>query len=142
MQEYRVPKVNEVRITGNLTSEPDLRYMPDGRAVCNFQIANSRRYLDKKTNQWVDAPPTFVRITIFGPSAERLGEQLHKGYAVFVEGRLQSRSWEDKESHEKRSVLEIYANSIQNLTKTGTREQSEEEVSEEDTKKENDGLPF
>lgn len=93
MQEYRIPNINEVRMTGRLTGEPDLRYLPDGRPVCNFQMANSRRYLDKKTNQWVDAPPTFVRITVFGPSAEKMGEQLHKGYAVFVEGRLQSRSW-------------------------------------------------
>lgn len=142
MQEYRLPRMNDVRITGRLTVDPDLRYMPDGRAVCNFQIANDRRYLDKKTNQWVDAPPTFVRITVFGPSAERLGEQLKKGYAVLVEGRLQSRSWDDKDSGEKRSVLEIYANSVQNLTKTSSKEAVEEEVSEENTKKEDNELPF
>ena len=117
MAEYRVPNINKVLITGNLTVDPDLRYMPDGRAVCNFQIASSRRYKDKNTNEWVEAPPTFVRVTIFGQSAERLGESLHKGSAVFVEGRLQSRSWETPQG-EKRSVLEIVAMTAQNLVKT------------------------
>ncbi|MDD5528979.1 MAG: single-stranded DNA-binding protein [bacterium] len=141
MQEYRVPKINEVRITGNLTVDPELKYLPDGRAVCNFSIANTRRYLDKKTNQWIDAPPTFIRIVSFGPSAERLGETLKKGYAVFVEGRLQSRSWETPEG-DKRSVVEINANHVQNLTKApGEKTTTEEEVSEDDTKKENE-LPF
>jgi single-strand DNA-binding protein len=141
MQEYRVPKINEVRITGNLVAEPELKYMPDGRAVCNFRIANSSRYLDKKTNQWVDSEPTFVRIAVFGPSAERLGETIKKGYAVFVEGRLQSRSWETPEG-DKRSSIEIIANRVQNLTRApGEKSTTEEDVSEDDTKKENE-LPF
>ncbi|MDD2890579.1 MAG: single-stranded DNA-binding protein [bacterium] len=141
MQEYRVPKINEVRITGNLVAEPELKYMPDGKAVCNFRIANSSRYLDKKTNQWVDGEPTFVRIAVFGPSAERLGETIKKGYAVFVEGRLQSRSWETPEG-DKRSSIEIIANRVQNLTRApGEKSTTEEDVSEDDTKKENE-LPF
>lgn len=117
MAEYRVPNINRVIITGHLTADPELKYMPDGRAVCNFQIASSRRYKDKNTGEWVDAPPTFVRVAVFGPTAERLGETLHKGNAVFVEGRLQFRSWETSEG-EKRSILEIVAFRAQSLMKT------------------------
>lgn len=115
MAEYRVPNINRIFITGNLTGDPDLRYMPDGRAVCSFQIASSYRYKDKKTGDWVKASPTFIRVSSWGPAAERLGEQLHKGSAVFVEGRIQSRSWETPEG-QKRNVIEIQAIRIQNLT--------------------------
>ncbi|MCK4307940.1 single-stranded DNA-binding protein [candidate division WOR-3 bacterium] len=140
MAEYRVPNINKILITGNLTGDPDLKYMPDGRAVCNFQIASGYRYLDKKTNEWIDAPPTFVRITTWGPTAERLGERLHKGNAVFVEGRLQSRSWETPEG-QKRGIVEINALRVQNLNKFegGNLPKKEEEPKGEDEKEE---LPF
>ncbi len=139
MAEYRVPNINKILITGNLTGDPDLKYMPDGRAVCNFQIASGYRYLDKKTNEWVDAPPTFVRITTWGPTAERLGERLHKGNAVFVEGRLQSRSWETPEG-QKRSIVEINALRVQNLNKfEGGNLPNKKENKGEDEKEE---LPF
>ncbi len=140
MAEYKLPNINKILITGNLTGDPDLRYMPDGRAVCNFQIASNRRYLSKKTNEWVDADPTFVRVTTWGPTAERLGEKLHKGNAVFVEGSIQSRSWETPEG-QKRSIVEINALRVQNLTKLETENfpKKEETTIEENEKKE---LPF
>ena len=150
MAEYRVPKINKVLITGNLTADPDLRYMPDGRAVCNFQIASTQRYLDKKTGEWVDAPTTFVRVATFGPTAERLGERLRKGNAVFVEGRIQSRSWETPEG-QKRSVVEISALRVQNLTKfagenlPGAEEEKPQEPKTEEGKPQGDEkeeLPF
>jgi single-strand DNA-binding protein len=148
MAEYRVPSINKVMMTGNLTADPDLRYMPDGRAVCNFQIASTkRRYKNKTTGEWVDAPPTFVRVVTWGATAEGLGERLRKGNAVFVEGTLESRSWETPEG-QKRSTIEIRAMRVQNLMKLPRAQEGvveDEEVDEKEAaNKETDkeGLPF
>ncbi|MCK4352590.1 single-stranded DNA-binding protein [candidate division WOR-3 bacterium] len=129
MAEYRVPNINNVHITGNLTGDPDLRYTPDGQPVCNFQIASNRRYMDKKTNEWKDIT-TFVRVTCWRQLAERMGEVLRKGSAVYVEGMLQSRSWETPEG-QKRTAIDISALRIQNLTKSSGIIKKEEEKSEE-----------
>jgi len=115
MPEYRVPRINRVLITGNLTSDPELRYTPDGQAVLSFQIASNRRYPNKKTGEWQE-DTTFVRVTAWQALAERMGERLHKGSAVFVEGRLQSRSWETPDG-QKRSAIDIIALTVQDLTK-------------------------
>jgi len=115
MPEYRVPRINRVLITGNLTSDPELRYTPDGQAVLNCQIASNRRYPNKKTGEWQE-DTTFVRVTAWQALAERMGERLHKGSAVFVEGRLQSRSWETPDG-QKRSAIDIIALTVQDLTK-------------------------
>lgn len=139
MAEYRVPNINTILITGNLTGDPDLRYMPDGRAVCSFQIASNRRYIDKKTGEWIDAPPTFIRVSTWGPAAEKLGERLHKGSAVYVEGRIQGRSWDTPEG-QKRSVIEIHALRVQNLTRLPS--EKEESPEEEVTADEKENLPF
>ena len=114
MPEYRVPRINSVLITGNLTFDPELKYISDGQAVLNFSIASTRRYRDK-AGEWQD-DTTFVRVTAWRDLAERMGERLHKGSAVFVEGRLQSRSWETPEG-QKRSAIDIVAIRIQDLTK-------------------------
>lgn len=141
MAEYRVPNINRVLITGNLTSDPDLRYTPDGQPVCNFNIASNRRYLSKKTNEWVEEP-TFIRVITWRQTAERMGEQLHKGSAVYVEGYLQSRSWETPEG-QKRSTIEIQALRVQNLTKLpDMKEDSNEKNSTEEGKEGREGLPF
>lgn len=121
MAEYRVPNINRVHITGNLTHDPELRYTPEGQPVCNFNIASNRRYLDKKTNEWTEVP-TFVRVTTWRELAERMGSTLHKGSAVYVEGSLQSRSWETPQG-EKRSAVEIQALRVQNLNKVTAGEQ-------------------
>jgi len=115
MPEYRVPRINRVLITGNLTNDPELRYTPDGQAVIGFQIAANRIYPNKKTGEW-QKDTTFVRVTAWRDLAERMGERLHKGSAVFVEGRLQSRSWETPDG-QKRSAIDIIALTVQDLTK-------------------------
>jgi single-strand DNA-binding protein len=140
MAEYRVPNINRIFITGNLTSAPELRYMPDGRAVCNFQIASNYRYKDRNTGEWMDAPTTFIRVITWGPGAERAGEQLRKGSAVYIEGRLQSRTWETPEG-QKRTTIEINALRIQNLSKSEMKEESEEEI-EIESERSKDDLPF
>jgi len=127
MPEYRVPRINRVLITGNLTSDPELRYTPDGQAVLNCQIASNRRYPNKKTGEWQE-DTTFVRVTAWQALAERMGERLHKGSAVFVEGRLQSRSWETPDG-QKRSAIDIIALTVQDLTKAEIEVEAESPTS-------------
>ncbi|MDI6839717.1 MAG: single-stranded DNA-binding protein [bacterium] len=149
MAEYKVPQINRVHITGHLTADPDLRYTPDGQPICNFQIASNRRYMDKKTSEWQETT-TFIRVVSWGKTAERMGERLRKGSAVYVEGRLQSRAWETPDG-QKRSVIEIAALRVQDLSKLpGEKEEiSEEAISEvedkgdeEERKGEKGELPF
>lgn len=138
MADYRVPRVNKIIITGNLTADPELRYTPDGQAVLSFRIASNRRYRNKRSGDW-EEDVTYVRINAWRELAERMGERLHKGSAVFVEGRLQSRSWETPDG-QKRSAIDILALTIQDLTKTTTEvEESEEKEVEEEG---DDALPF
>ncbi len=130
MAEYRVPNINRIHITGNLTHDPELRYTPEGQPVCSFNIANTHRYLDKKTNEWTDAPTTFVKVTTWGQTAERMGSTLHKGNAVYVEGDLRTNSWETPQG-EKRSTIEIHALRVQNLNKVTAGEQGVEGETQE-----------
>jgi len=102
--------LNKVYLMGNLTRDPELKYIPSGSAVANFSMALNRSYTtpsgDKKDNV------CFVNIVAWTKLAEICGEYLVKGSAVLVEGRLQSRSWE-AENGQKRSVLEVVAENIQ-----------------------------
>ena len=96
---------------GNLTRDPETRYLPSGMAVSEFGLAVNDRV--KKGDEWVDRP-TFVDITVFGRQAETAGEFLKKGSPTFIEGRLQLDSWETKEG-EKRSKLKVVAENIRFL---------------------------
>lgn len=142
MADYRVPSINMVHITGNLTGDPDLRYTPEGQPVCSFQIASNRRYKNRTTNEWQEIT-TFIRVVTWRQLAERLGETLRKGSAVYVEGRIQSRAWETPEG-QKRSTIEIQALRVQNLNKLpGEKEEtSEEEPPEGEVKQDAKDLPF
>lgn len=142
MADYRVPSINMVHITGNLTGDPDLRYTPEGQPVCSFQIASNRRYKNRTTNEWQEIT-TFIRVVTWRQLAERLGEMLRKGSAVYVEGRIQSRAWETPEG-QKRSTIEIQALRVQNLNKLpGEKEETpEEEPPEGEVKQDAKDLPF
>lgn len=85
--------VNNVTLLGNVTKDPDLRFTPSGAAVLSFSLATNRRY--KKGEEWVDEP-SFHNIVVWN-SAENLGQRIRKGTRVYIEGRLQTRSWDDKE---------------------------------------------
>ena len=83
---------------GNLTANPDLRYAPSGMGICKFSIACNESYLkDGKKEERVE----FVRIVTFQKQAENCANYLHKGSLVYIEGRLRTRSWEDKEGNKK-----------------------------------------
>ncbi len=101
---------NKVLLLGNLTKDPELRYTPSGAAVANLRMAVNRRYRDK--NQELKEEVCFITAVVWNKQAETCNQYLHKGSSVFVEGRLQSRSWEDN-SGAKRSVIEVRAERVQ-----------------------------
>jgi len=104
--------LNKVFLIGNLTRDPELRYVPSGTAVATFDLAVNRTY-NTQTGEKKDET-TFMRIVVWARRAEVCAEYLTKGSPVFVEGRLRSRSWEGKDG-QKRSTIEVVANNIQFL---------------------------
>ncbi len=117
MSEIRVPGLNRVLLAGRLTRDPELRYTPNGSAVCNFSLAVNRRHKDQ-SGRWQD-DTTFINVVAWQAIAENVNKFLHKGSPVLVEGRLESRSWET-ETGQKRSVIEIRADSVRFLEKGET----------------------
>ena len=103
---------NKAILIGNLTKDPELRYTPQGTAVVNLRLAVNTRFKDK--NQELKEDTCFVTAVVWSKQAETCNQYLHKGSPVMVEGRLQSRSWEDS-SGQKRSVLEVRADRVQFL---------------------------
>ena len=102
--------LNKVFLMGNLTRDPELRYIPSGAAVANFTVAVNRPYKNSTGEKKEEV--SFVRVVVWGKMAEVCGEYLAKGRPVLVEGRLKSRSWEDQ-SGQKRSAMDVVANSVQ-----------------------------
>ncbi len=108
--------VNKVILIGNLGRDPELRYTASGQGVTNFTLATNERWRDKDGNN--QERTEWHRIVVWGKSAENCAQYLQKGRSVYVEGRLQTRDWEDKEGN-KRQTTEIVA---QNVTFLGSRE--------------------
>ncbi|MFH0771166.1 MAG: single-stranded DNA-binding protein [Candidatus Omnitrophota bacterium] len=104
--------LNKVFLMGNLTRDPELRYIPSGSAVATFTVAANRTYVLQSGEKKEEV--SYVRVVVWAKMAEVCGEYLSKGSPVFVEGRLQSRSWETQQG-EKRSTLEVVAQSVQFL---------------------------
>ena len=84
----------DVKIVGTLTADPELRFIPSGKAVANFSIACNERRLNKDTGQWENGDATFVRCNIWGEYAENVAESLVKGIKVIAFGSLKQRSYE------------------------------------------------
>lgn len=102
--------LNKVLLIGNLTRDPDVRMMSNGRPVCNFGLALNRSYKDAEGNRKEET--TFVDVESFGPRAEAIGRFFTKGRAIFIEGRLKLDQWESKEG-EKRSALRVVLDSFE-----------------------------
>lgn len=96
--------LNKVLLIGNLTRDPDVRMLTNGRPVCNFGIALNRNYKDAEGNKREEV--TFVDVECYGPRAEAIGRFFSKGRSIFVEGRLKLDQWESKEG-EKRSAIRV-----------------------------------
>lgn len=99
--------VNEATVIGNLTRDPELRFTQAGLAVCNASIAVNRRWLNKSTNEW-EEKVSYFDVTVWGQQGQNVADSLRKGDRVFVNGRLEQRSWET-DSGDKRSKIEIVA---------------------------------
>lgn len=110
--------LNKVLLIGNLTRDPELRYIPSGSAVATFTVAVNRVYKDQAGEKKEQV--SFIRVVVWGRRAEVCGEYLSKGSPVFVEGRLQSREWETQEG-QKRSTVEVVADNIQFLRGSGEK---------------------
>ncbi len=104
--------LNKVFLMGNLTRDPELRYIPSGTAVATFTVASNRVYTSAAGEKKEEA--CFVRVVSWARQAELAAEYLTKGSPIFVEGRLQSRSWETPDG-QKRSTIEVVAQNIQFL---------------------------
>lgn len=105
--------INKVILIGNLGAKPELKYLPSGQAVCELRLATNEKWKDKdeKTQERTE----WHRVVVWGKQGENCAKYLDKGRPVYVEGRLQTRSWDDKTSGEKRYMTEIVAQSVQFL---------------------------
>lgn len=105
--------INKVIIVGNLGRDPEVRYMPNGEAVCNFSVATTDSWKDKDGQK--QERTEWHSIVIYRKLAEIAGEYLKKGRPVYLEGRLQTRKWQDKETGKDRYTTEIIADVMQML---------------------------
>lgn len=103
--------LNKVTIAGNLTRDPELRYLPKGTAVCNIGVAINREWKGEDGQKKKET--TFVDIDLFGRIAEAVAQYLKKGKPIYVEGRLKLDEWEDKPTGTKRQKLKIIGESFQ-----------------------------
>jgi len=116
--------LNKVLLIGNLTRDPDVKMMTNGRPVCNFGLALNRSYKDAEGNKKDET--TFVDVECYGPRAEAVGRFFTKGRAIFVEGRLKLDQWESKEG-EKRSAIRVV---LDNFEFVDSRQESQNNQSD------------
>lgn len=111
MANLRMPDLNMVVVAGRLTRDPELKYTGSNRPYCRVSIANSRRYRTKEGEQREET--VFLEGSVWDKYAEFVGDKFRKGLAVLVEGRLRQSEWEDRETGQKRTRIEI---AIQRIT--------------------------
>ena len=114
--------VNKVTLIGNLGNDPELRSTQSGSAVANITLATSESWRDKETQETKERVE-WHRVIFFGRLAEVVNEYLRKGSQVYVEGRIQTRKWQDKDGND-RYTTEIVANEMQMLGSRGTNSES------------------
>jgi single-strand DNA-binding protein len=135
--------VNKVILVGNLGSDPEVRYTPSGRAVANFSLATTERFTNKEGEK--EERTEWHKIVAWARLGEICGEYLTKGSQIYIEGRLQTRNWEDRDGN-KRYTTEIIAQAMQMLggSKKGGEVKSAEEShpSEEPVSIPDDDIPF
>ena len=115
--------LNKVLLIGNLTRDPELRYIPNGSAVASFTLAMNRVYKLQTGEKKEEV--TFIRVVVWARLAEVCAEYLKKGSPVFVEGRLQSRSWDGPDG-QKRNATEVVAMNIQFMGRPGAKDSGSE----------------
>jgi single-strand DNA-binding protein len=118
--------VNKVILVGNLGADPEVKYLSNGTTVANFRIATSENRVNRTSGEKTTITE-WHRIVAFGRLAEICGEYLSKGRQVYIEGRIRTRSWDDKEGN-KRYITEIVANQMQMLGAAGAPPEGSKEV--------------
>ena len=121
--------INRVTIVGNLGQDPEVRYTPGGAAITNISVATSESWKDKNTGQ-TQEKTEWHRVVFFGKLAEIAGEYLKKGSQVYVEGKLQTRKWQDKQGQDKYStevIVDSFTGVMQMLGGTGQSGHSQAE---------------
>ena len=105
--------LNKVMLIGNLTRDPEIKYTPKGTAIADIGLAVNRNYTTESGEKREEV--TFIDVTLWGRVAEIVGEYCKKGRPLFVEGRLQLDTWDDKQTGQKRSKLKVVGDNIQLL---------------------------
>jgi single-strand DNA-binding protein len=105
--------VNKVILIGNLGKDPEIRYLPNGDQVCNITLATSEKYKDKSTGE-AKENTEWHRVVFFGKLAEVCGQYLQKGKKIYVEGRIRTNKWQDKDGND-RYTTEIVGNEMKML---------------------------
>ena len=125
--------VNKVFLIGNLTRDPEIRYTPKGTAVTDVGLAVNRVRTNDQGERIEDT--TFVDVTLWGRQAEIAEKYLNKGRAVFIEGRLQMDTWEDKQTGQKRSRLKVVGENLQFLPdgRSGNHQQNTAQAAPQQT---------
>jgi single-strand DNA-binding protein len=123
MTEIRLPNLNRVYLIGRMTRDPEVKQIKNGLSVCNARMAVNYPYRDSDGN-W-HQEETFITVVAWRRLADLCGEFLRKGSPLLVEGRLRSRSWEGQEG-QTRHVVEVQANKIQFLDRTGVSDKEED----------------
>lgn len=100
--------LNQITLMGNLTRDPELRQTPSGQQVCSFSLALNRAYKDN-SGEWQEATD-YIDVVAWGPLGERVNQYLSRGRRALVQGRIQSRSWE--QDGQKRNKVEVLANDV------------------------------
>jgi single-strand DNA-binding protein len=103
--------VNKVILVGNLGKDPEVKFTPQGTAVAKITVATSSSYKDKQSGEWKETTE-WHNVVLWQRTAEIAGEYLKKGSKVYIEGRLQTRSWDDKTSGQKKYMTEVVANEL------------------------------
>ncbi len=111
--------LNKAFLIGNLTRDPELKALPSGINVCSFSIATNRVWKDKNGERQESAD--FHNIVVFGRQAETVAQYMKKGSQVMVEGRMQTRSWDDQTTNTKKYRTEVIADRVQFGTNSGSR---------------------
>ena len=143
--------INKVILIGRLGRDPEIRYTPNGDAVANFSIATSENWKDKNTGEKKEKTE-WHRLVAFRRLAEIIGEYLTKGSQIYIEGKLQTREWDDKEGN-KRYTTEIVVNQMQmlggkndsgsdNYSRHSNQNQSNQQQSKPESEDDDSDIPF
>jgi single-strand DNA-binding protein len=114
LKEISMASVNKVILVGNLGRDPEVRYSPEGSAICNLSLATTSQWKDKASGEKREETE-WHRVVMYNRLAEIAGEYLKKGRSVYIEGRLKTRKWQDKDTGADRYSTEIVADQMQML---------------------------